>query len=154
MSLLNNKFDVVRGWPQLGAIDDTFPVHVTGGTPDDLAPGSVVTQQSDGSMAVATTPNMTTTDAVATWIVVESNEDFSAKFLSKVVCIRGNAELRLDPANFAAGSYSPGTKVSFSAGQFKVAAVNDQIIGEVLSNDSAVDGTLRIFYTGGAVAKK
>lgn len=151
--MLNKLFDVLRGWPREGAIDETFPAHVTAGTPDALPAGTVVTIQSDGSMAAATTPNLSTTDPLPVWVVVEGNDDFSGTFLEKVVCLRMNAELKLDPANFSAGSYNPGTLLSFSGGKFEVAATNNQVIGEVISNNTA-DGTLTIFYNGGIAAKK
>lgn len=151
--LLNNKFDVLRGWPREGAIDETFAAKVTAGVPVQLAPGTVVEVQSDGSVDKATTPNMSSADGKATWVVVETNDDFSGKFLAKVVCLRKNAMLRLDPANLNAGTYTPGTKVTFNTGKWAVAAANDQIIGEVIKDDSAIDGTVVVYYDGGAIKK-
>lgn len=153
MALLNNKFDVLRGWPREGAIDESFFAKLSGGVPVALPPGSVVEVQADGSVDLTTTPNMSSADAKAPWVVVESNQDFSGTFVKKVVALRKNAVLRLDPSNMAVGSYTPGVKLSYTAGQFKVAASNDQIIAEVLKDDSAVDGTVVIYYDGGAIKK-
>lgn len=153
MALLNNKFDILRGWPREGAIDSSFLAKLSSGTPVSLPPGAVVEVQSDGTVDVTTTPNMSSADAKATWVVVESNQDFSGTFVKKVVCLRKNAVLRLDPSNMVAGSYTPGTKLSYTAGQFKVAAANDQIIAEVLEDNSAIDGTVVIYYDGGAIKK-
>jgi len=154
MALLNNKFDVLRGWPREGALDESFLAKVTAGVPVTLPPGTVVTQQSaDGSVDVASSPNVSIADALPVWVVVESNADFSGQFVGKVVCLRANAMFRLDPSNFAAGVYTPGTLVSFSAGQWKVAAANEQVIGEVIRNDTATDGTIVVYYDGGKAKK-
>jgi len=154
MALLNNKFDVLRGWPREGALDESFVAKVTAGVPVTLPPGTVVHQLSaDGSVDVATTPNVSIADPLPVWVVVESNADFSGKFVGKVVCLRANAMFKLDPANYSAGVYNPGVLVSFSAGVWKVAAANDQVIGEVIRNDAATDGTITVYYDGGKAKK-
>src|SRR5882672_8969433 len=131
--ILNSKFDVLRGWPREGAIDDSFVIHQTvAGTDDALPLGMVIKVGTDGQAVAATTPNRSTTNAVATWVVVEGNADFSSQFVHKVVCLRANAEFKLDPSNFNAGTYTPGVALTFSAGKWQPAATNDQIIGEVL----------------------
>jgi len=150
--ILNSKFDVLRGWPKAGAIDDTFPVRVVAGVPVTLAAGTVVTPQIDGSIDRATSP-AAATDPIPVWVVVEGNDDFSGRFLGKAVCVRSNVELRLDPANFVAGAYVPGSPLSFVNGQFVLATSGQQVIAEVLENDVATDGTLKIFYDGGKARK-
>jgi hypothetical protein len=60
---------------------------------------------------------------------------------------------RLDPSNFAAGVYVPNTLLSYSLGQWKVAAAGEQVIGEVIRNDSATNGTLVVYYDGGKAKK-
>ncbi len=151
--ILSSKFDVLRGGLREGSIDESFPVKVTAGVPVTLIPGTVVQLQPDGTVDKATTPNMTNADAKAPWLVVEGNDDYSAKFVGKVVCLRNNVVVRLDPANFVPGTYPPTTPVSFDAGRFKVAAATNQIIGEVISNDTALDGTITVYFHGGAIAK-
>ena len=151
---LNSLFDVLRGWPREGAIDDTFPIGQTvPGTFDSISLGMVVKVGTDGAVVAATTPNRSTTDAVDVWVVVEGNDDFSGTFLEKAVCLRSNAEFKLDPANINPGVYTPGVKLTFSAGKWQPAATNDQVIGSVLKDDTAVDGTITVFYTGGDLAK-
>ena len=153
MALLNNKFDVLRGWPREGALDESFVAKVTLGVPVILPPGTVVTlQAADGSVDVASTPGALV-DALPVWVVVESNADFSGAFVGKVVCLRANAMFRLAPTNFAAGVYVPGTRLSFAAGVWKVAAIGDQVIGEVIRNDAATDGTIVVYYSGGSFKK-
>jgi hypothetical protein len=151
--LLNSKFDVLRGWPREGAIDESFGINETvPGTPDSLPLGTVVAINAGGKAAAATTPNRTTTNPVATWVVVAGNDDFSSQFVGKVVCLRSNAMLRLDPSNFNAGTYTPGTKLTFSAGKWQPAVATNQIIGEVLQDNTATDGTIVVQYTGGDAA--
>lgn len=153
--ILNSLFDVLRGWPREGAIDESFTIHQTAGADDSLPLGTVVAVSGTGTAVVATaatTPNRSTTNPVATWVVVEGNADFSSQFVHKVVCLRANAMLRLDPSNLNAGPYTPGTKLTFSAGKWQPATTNNQIIGEVVADNTAVDGTIVVFYTGGDTA--
>lgn len=152
---LNNKFDVLRGWPREGALDETFPIfETTPGTLDALIPGMVCeVDATTGGVKASTTPDRTAADAKATWVIVEANDDFSSQFVRKAVALRSNAMFRLDPANLAAGVYTRGTKLSFDTGKWKVAATKDQIIGEVIKDDTAVDGTIVVYYDGGTAAK-
>lgn len=151
--LLNSKFDVLRGWPREGAIDETFGINETvPGTPDSLPLGTVVRVGTNGKAVAATTPDRTTTNPVAPWIVVAGNDDFSSQFVGKVVALRSNAVFRLDPSNFNAGVYTPGVKLTFSAGKWQVAVATNQIIGEVLQDNTATDGTIVVMYTGGDAA--
>lgn len=154
MSVLNNKFDVLRGWPKEGAIDETWPIHQTvPGTDDALPLGMVVTiDATSGGAKAATTPNRTSANSVATWVVVAGNDDFSSQFVHKIVGLRSNAVFQLDPANLTAGTYTRGVKLSFNAGKWKVAAATEQIIGEVLQDRTAIDGTVIVMYTGGEAA--
>ena len=154
MALLNSLFDILRGWPREGAIDETFPVHITTGSYDLLTPGMVVNYDpSTGTAIAATTPDLTGADAIPVWVVIESNTDFSGQFLQKVVCIRANAVLRLDPSNITTGSYTRGALLSFATGIWTVAATKNQVIGEVLEDNRTVDGTLKVYYSGGMTKK-
>ncbi len=151
--LLNSKFDVLRGWPREGAIDEVFPINQTVPGTDDLLPlGMVFFVNATGKAEAATTPNRAAANAVATWVVVAGNDDYSSQFTHKVVGLRSNAEFKLDPSNFNAGVYTPGTKLTFSAGKWQVAVATNQIIGEVLQDNTATDGTIVVMYTGGDAA--
>lgn len=152
--LLNSKFDILRGYPKEGAIDETFPIHVTTGTFDSVVLGMVVKLNADGTVNAATTPDRSTVEAVSTWVVVEGNDDISGAFLQKAVCLRSNAVFRLDPSNLGTGSFTPGSRLTFSAGKWQPAVTNNQIIGEVLEDNTATDGTIVVYYTGGDTAAK
>lgn len=147
--ILESKFDVLRGWPKEGALDESFLAAA------NIVSGTVVKVSTDGlTVVAATTADMTSGNPIPTWVVVEGTDDYSGTFVGKVVALRANAMLRLDPANMAAGSYTPGALLSFSAGQFKVAVAGDQVIGEVIKDDSAIDETVVVYYSGGTGAKQ
>jgi hypothetical protein len=152
--LLNSKFDILRGYPNQGAIDETFPIHSSGGVFDSIVLGMVVKVGTDGAVVAASTPDRSTVEAVATWVVVDGNDDFSGLFLEKAVCLRSNVVLRLDPSNFNAGTYTPGVKLTFVAGKWQPAVTNNQIIGEVIEDSTATDGTIVVMYIGGDTAAK
>jgi hypothetical protein len=150
---LNSKFDILRGFPKEGAIDESFGIHqTTPGTDDALPMGMVIVVGTDGKAVAATTPNRSTTNAVKTWVVIEGNDDLSSQFVSKVVALRSNAMLRLDPSNFNAGTYTPGVALTFSAGKWQPAATNNQVIGFVVKDNTAADGTIDVMYDGGDTA--
>lgn len=148
--LLNSKFDVLRGWPREGAIDENFTINQTvAGVDDSLPTGMVFTQNAAGFAVAATTPNRAAANGLAVYVVVAGTDDFSSQFVHKVVGLRGNATFKLDPSNFNAGVYTPGTKLTFSAGKWQPAVAGNQIIGEVLQDNTATDGTIVVYYSGG-----
>jgi len=150
--LLNSKFDILRGWPKEGAIEETFDVYSPGGTPVALPAGTVIYKRTDGTVDKADTPNRSTTNGVATWVVIEGNDDYSGGWLNKVVALRANAMLRLDPSNFTAAELPASTKMTVQSGVFAAAVTNDPIIAEVVTDDQAVDGTIVVYYSGGDTA--
>lgn len=150
--LLNSKFDILRGWPKEGAIDETFEVYAPGGTPVSLPAGTVIYKRSDGTVDVADTVNRTTTNGQATWVVIEGNDDNSGAFLNKVVALRANVMFRLDPANFTAAALPAGAKLTMQSGIWTLAVATNQIIGEVVTDNQAVDGTIDVYYSGGDTA--
>lgn len=150
MALLNSKFDITRGYPNGSALAEPFAIKKVGSplAPKLIPQGKIVTQelQSGGTvMDVATTPNVSTNDPLQVWLVVESNDDFSGSFVGKLNAILLGSGVIWETTDFAAGSYPPGTPVSYANGQVKVKAANEQIIGHVVSDDSATSkGTIRI----------
>ena len=153
--ILNSKFDVLRGWPREGAIDESYTINQTvPGTDDAIPLGTVFFVNATGfAQATGASPNRTSANGVATYVCVAGNDDFSSQFVHKVVGLRGNAMLKLDPSNFNASSYTPGTKLTFAAGgKWQPAVATNQIIGEVIQDNTATDGTIVVFYTGGDAA--
>ena len=147
--LLNSKFDIPRGYPNGSALAEPFAIKKTGSplAPVSLPQGTLVTQELQGSATVvdaATTPNLSVADPIDVWVVVEGNDDYSGEYVEKVMACNRLSGLIWETDQFAAGSYPPGTPVSFSAGQLKVKAANEQIIGHVLDDFSSTKGTIRI----------
>lgn len=147
MSILNDKFDVLRGWDINGDanVAPSLPPYVSGGTPVTLAPGNIVYLRSDGSVDVATTGDVTTeANILRVYIVVEGNTvDYSAAYVGKVVCLRGPMTVKTTKFN-GAGTFVVGSKVSFSAGLLTDYAATNQIAGYVLANNVSVDGTITV----------
>lgn len=146
MALLNSKFDVKRGYPNGSAVHWDFTVKSTGGTYEAIAGGKIVTVQAASGLPVvtlATTPNTSIADEIDVYLVIEGNDDFSGTFVQKVSVLRFGSGFIFTTADYAAGSYAIGTKVSFSAGQIKVKATNEQIIGSVIEVD-ATNSTITI----------
>ncbi len=152
MSNLNGKFDVLRGWDIVGdaTVAPSLPPYVSGGVPVTLAPGNIVYLRSDGTVDVATTGAVTTpddADALRLYVVVEGNDvDYSAQFVGKVVCLRGNCTVKTDKFDVA-DAFPVAGKVSFVAGLLTDFAATNQVIGVVLENNVTVDGTITVELT-------
>lgn len=147
MSLLNSKFDILRGYPNGSALAWPFQIKKTGGSYVSIPAGTIVTTELSGTSTVvdkATTPNTSTNDPKPMWLVVEGNDDFSGTFVQKCAACKLGSGIIWETENYAAGSYTPGVAVSVSAGQIKVKATNEQIIGYVLEDRSATKGTVVI----------
>jgi len=86
MSLLNSKFDILRGYPNGSALVWPFAIKTTGSPPVAVAlpGGTIVTQELQGTqtvVAVMTSPNVSTHPPKEPWLVVEGNDDFSGQFV-------------------------------------------------------------------------
>ena len=151
MAALNDKFDVLRGWEPGGdaSVDQSFrPVQVMG-VPVTLLPGYIVAINSSTEVDVATSPldvTLGTADPLQAYVVIEGNgDDFSARFVDKVVCLRGKLTVRTDKLDI--GSAFPVTgAVTFSSGLLADKAAGDttQQVGTVIGNNVAVDGTITV----------
>jgi len=147
MSLLNSKFDIRRGYPNGSALAEPFSIKVVGGVAVSLPQGKVVTQELQGSKTVvnaASSPDLSSADPIDAWLVVEGNDDFSGQYVGKLMAVKLGSGVIFETSGYAAGAYAPGTPVSFSAGDLKVKAANEQIIGYVLEDLTATKGTLVI----------
>lgn len=146
MALLNNPtFDLHRGYPNGSALAEPFKIHKTAGNYDSLPAGTIVTQElqdGDTVMAAATTPDLSSADPKQVWIVVEGNDDFSGAYTGRCMCVRLGSGFMWKTKNYASGTYTPGTPVSFNAGQTKVKAVNEQIVAYVAYDKTATESAL------------
>lgn len=147
MALLASLFDILRGYPNGSALTWPFWIKTTAGTPNSIAGGKVVTQELQNSKTVidlATTPDVSSNDPLDVWLVVEGNDDYSGEFVEKCAAVRIGSGIIWETDDFVAGTYTPGTAVSYNNGQVKVKAANEQIIGYVLEDRSATKGTVVI----------
>lgn len=145
MSLLNNPtFDILRGYPNGSALAEPFPIkQTTPGVFEALPAGAIVTQELQNNQAVmskATTPNVSTTDPIQVWIVVEGNDDYSGQYTGMCMCVRLGTGFIWSTKTYTAGTYTPGVPVSFNAGVIKAKAVNEQILGYVREDKTATEG--------------
>lgn len=142
MAALNDKFEVLRGWMPEGDsnVDQSFPPRISGGLPVTLAPGYMVEFRSDGTVDVTTT----TTTAKPIYVVVEGNNiDKDTVFTGKVMCLRGKLTLKTD--KLAVGQTFPiAGAVSAAAGLLNDNAGGVQILGYVIANNIATDGTITV----------
>jgi len=149
MSILTSKFDILRGYPNGSALTWPFIIKKVGSplAPAAIPAGSLVTQELQNGQTVvnlATTPNLSVADPIDVWLVVEGNDDYSGQYVEKVAAAKPGTGVIWETDQFAAGSYTPGTPVSFSSGVLKVKGANEQIIGHVLEDNSATTGVVRI----------
>lgn len=149
MASLNDKFDVIRGWEPGGdaSIDQSLPPKKIANIPVTLLPGNIVTMDVNGDVDVATSPadvSLGTANPLQVYVVLEGNsQDYSAVFVEKVVCLRGKLTVKTDKLT-PAQTFPLSGSVTFSSGLLSdhAGAATTQIIGTVIANNVAVDGTI------------
>lgn len=142
MTILNSKFDVLRGWTPGGdaAIDESLPPFVSGGSPVQLAAGTIVELKSDGTVDV---PAASDASAKPLYIVAEGNDDFSADYVGKVLCLRGKLQVRTD--KFAAAqTFTVGTGVGVNTSGLLIDVGATLRVGHVLADDRTTNGTIDV----------
>lgn len=132
-------FDVVRGWPNGSAVEESFPPE-TGRT---LREGQLVVLEADGQVddrgwtlqtEGGATPNRFR-------MVIQGNDQSDANFVGKVTTLRGN--FTVETEKVVGTGYAPGDKVTVSSGTgtegylVEVTGANEQIVGEVEAWDAA-----------------
>ena len=142
MTILNSKFDVLRGWTPGGdaGIDQSIPPRIVAGVPVSLPAGLIVALRSDGTVDVPAS-------LAATWkpfyVVASGNNDFDAQYVGKVVCLRGKLTIRTDKLA-AAQTFPVGGPVSADTSGMLVDAGANYRIGFVLANNIVTDGTIDV----------
>lgn len=147
MAILTSKFDIHRGYPNGSALAEPFKAKTNAGVPVSLPGGTLVTQENQSGVTVmdaATTPDITSVDPIQVWLVMEGNDDYSGEYVGGGQACRVGSGLIWSTDQYTAGTYTPGTAVSFSAGKLKVKAATEQIIGYVLYDKTATEGKVYI----------
>lgn len=121
MAILDYTVDIVRGFPQEGALDSVETIK-SGST---VSNGDWVEPQSDGTVDVTSS---TATNVAG--LVFRGNGDSGAGVATgKAVVLWSGFIARV--SNYTAGSYVPGTKVTVVSGKLAVAGASDPVIGHV-----------------------
>jgi hypothetical protein len=139
MSILNNKFDVLRGWTPGGdaGIDQSLPVQ----NALTISPGMIVALQSTGVVALPAAPSSAWQPL---YVVVEGNtaNEFDTNFVGKALVLRGKLTIKTDV--LLASGLTVGSPVTCNAaGQIITAGANYRI-GFVLENTISVDGCVTV----------
>jgi len=130
-------FDILRGWPRGGAVEDVFTP--TGSV--ELEEGDLIEVLSTGLVNKVT---LASGDTKLVYIVVEGNkssDSYSGNYLGKVVAITG--DYKVITTKYASGSYLPGLPVTVIGGKFSLLVKGEPIVGFVNAYDS-VAGTLTV----------
>lgn len=120
--LMERTAEIIRGWPQDGALDTHEPI-ASGST---LVNGDWVEKQPNGTVALTSS---TPTNKVG--LVIQGNGDSPSAVAAgnRAVVLWSNFIVRV--SNYTAGSYAPGTGVTVVSGKLAVAGANDPVIGVV-----------------------
>lgn len=151
MSILNSKFDILRGWPNSSAVAEDWNVPaVINPLHDNLYSGSWVQLDPgvDGVPTVkgqtkASKDSLTISSFPTLWgLVIEGQDEYSSRFSGKVtVLLGGGYVVRLyndgvaANAQFDSAGLHPGVPVKLTDG--KIAAIG--VAGDALPNGVGVD---------------
>jgi hypothetical protein len=136
MSNLNTsvKFDVLRGWPWGGAIEESF---VPNGT-TVFKEGQLVALNSSGNLVVApavpVTSGASPAQPVQLRMVIQGNDQFDGSFVGKCVTLRGAFTIKTEKytgTQPAKGAYVSWDTTAGSEGFLKTAGATEQWVGQV-----------------------
>lgn len=132
------KFDVVRGWPFGGAIEDSYGVTAS----ETLKEGRIVTLASTGLLTgtLAAPPDLTVAIPAQVFMVIQGNDQYDGKFVRKAVVLRGNFTVKTEKyvsTNLVVGSPLTWDETDGDGeGYLILAAAKEQVIGYVESIDA------------------
>jgi predicted RecA/RadA family phage recombinase len=116
--LMEHVAEVLRGWPGEGALEMAMPIKAAA----TLVKGDVVEMQSDG-----TVDKVSATPSNRVGLVVKGNGDSaSASKVGMAVVLWSGYVVRVSNA---AGTITPGTKITGKSGVFTADAGSDPIVG-------------------------
>lgn len=145
MTILSQKFDVLRGWTPGGdtPIDHSFPPALSGGSPVQLPAGTFVVLGSDGTVDV---PGATSATILPYYCVVAGNDDFDGQYVEKVVTLKGTFTIRTDKFE-AAQTFTVGTGVAVSANGLLADVSTNYRVGTVVADNRSTNGTIDVDVT-------
>jgi hypothetical protein len=144
MSILNSKFDILRGWPNSSAVAEDWNVPTIAADHDPLYSGTWVRLDKDftavptvKSQTKASKDSGTLSEFPTLWgLVIEGQDEYSSRFSNKVtVLLGGGYVVRLynDGVNdqfTAAENLAPGAPVKLQDGKIAVIGVAGAAIGD------------------------
>lgn len=149
MSILNSKFDILRGWPNSSAVAEDWNVPTIDAGHDPLYSGTwvkldptVATVPTVKSQARADKASGALSTHPTLWaLVIEGQDEYSSRFSNKVTVLLGGGyvvKLYNDGVNdqFTAAGLAPGVPVKLVAGKVALAGV----AGGTLDADAPADG--------------
>jgi len=150
MSILDSKFDILRGYPNGSGLVWPFKIKTAGSpaVPVSIPGGTLVTQELQNNETVvdkATTPDITAADPIEVWLVTEGNDDYSGQFTKACNGVKVGSGVIWETDAYGAGTWTPGKAVTVSAGQVELKTLaTQQIIGHVLEDRTSSKGTVVI----------
>lgn len=117
--------------------------------PGTIEPGHIVAMASNGSMDLATSPDLSAALSIMMWLVFSGDDDFSGSATGQMNCVHGGC--RADTEKFdAAQSYVPGIPLIAAAGILtpKVLGDNKQVVAYV-GPRTVLNGVLDVFMPQG-----
>jgi hypothetical protein len=158
MSLLNSLFDVQSVDNPVALASLAMNLAVPGGetfnangTPvaGSIPPGAIVKMNSSGQAVLASTPDISSTTPSFVFVTVDGNKDLSGSYVQVITCLHGGVTIYTD--QFVAGSYTPGTAVTYISGQIAAisSASTQQRIGFVGPNGVDANGGLQVMLPQG-----
>jgi hypothetical protein len=100
-------FDVLRGWPNGGAVEESYAV-TSGAT---VAEGTFVVLGTAGTVAV---PSSVVTAAITLRLVIQGSDQSDAKFVGKVVTLRGPVTIKSEKFLTGATAITKGALLAVS----------------------------------------
>lgn len=145
MTILSQKFDVLRGWTPGGdtPVDHSFTPALSGGSPVQLPAGTFVVLGSAGTVDV---PGATSATILPYYCVVAGNDDFDGEFVNKVVTLKGSFCIRTDKFE-ASQTFTVGLGVAVSANGLLIDPTTNYRVGTVVADNRTVNGTIDVDVT-------
>jgi len=165
MSVLNSKFDILRGWPNSSAVAEDWNVPTIGGGHDPLYSGSWVKLDPDvtsaptvKSQTKASKDSAAVSDYPVLWgLVIEGTDEYSSRFSGKVtVLLGGGYVVRLynDGVNdqFDAANLVPGAPVKLVDGKVAfLGTAGSEAIADLAGGANLADTVAKVNATLAAV---
>ena len=132
------SYQIRKGWPSAGAIDESFePATATAEFAKTLK-GFVVDLASTGKVGLASYTGGTKTTGIPFFCY-----DYGT-IPAQALCIKSPCVIECDADHYESGTYNVGGKVTALAGKFKPWTDGDGEVGTILAFDN---GTLRVLWT-------